>query len=134
VSEISRVRKKHVGRLIFPGSLILLLCIPLSLSFYDVSQTNRLQQIILQVLESKKMYFHHMEVADVDINLFQKPVAASVTLRSSTDFTGIPFQRNNSESSIQKRIEEVQVLIGQRFQQPVELTVHLLPVKTYHGK
>lgn len=134
LSERSRIQRKHIGRLIFPSILILLLCIPLSVTFYDVSQTNRLQQIILQVLETKKSFFPHMEVADVDINIFQAPVTASVTLRSSTDFTGMPLQLNDSEASIQQQIEAVQALIGQRFQQRIQLTVHLLPVRTYHGK
>lgn len=134
LSELQRIRKKHLNRLIFPLTLILLLCIPLSVAFYEISETNRLQHIILEVLESKKALFHHMEVSDIDINILQAPITAAVTLRHSTDFTETLPKEVHTEIHIQKQIEKIQTIIAQRFQQRIQFTVHLLPVKTYHGK
>ena len=133
LSELRRLQRKHINRLVFPSLLLLVMSIPLTFSFFEVAETHRLQTTILKALEVENAVFPHMEVTDLDIDLLQKPIQVSVTLRTSVDTASPQNHSTYTVESIQQKIKLIQSQITQQFGKPIALTMHLLPVQTFHA-
>jgi uncharacterized hydrophobic protein (TIGR00271 family) len=134
LSDLQRLQRKHANRLVFPAILMFVLSIPLTFTFMEVTESNHLKNLTLMILDSKKAVFSHMEIADIDINSLEKPTAVSVTLRSSFNSLVSENQLLHSETAIQQEIDAMQKLVIQKFGKPIQLTLHLLPAKTFHAR
>ncbi len=101
---------------IIPATAVILLAIPLVFSFHTLIEEKKLSRELHSLLKSKTHTFEKLEIVSTDIDLFQKPIRISVTVRAKpTDIS--PHQVNQVRDYLQSRMEK-----------DVELIVNLTPI------
>ncbi len=103
------------------GISVILLAIPLMLSFSTLVQEAKLKREVAFILKSHTKTFQNIEILKVDIDLYQKPINLTVTVSAT------------NEAISAKQVHLVQNYLEEAMGKPIHLTVNLSPVVQLNG-
>jgi uncharacterized hydrophobic protein (TIGR00271 family) len=108
--------------LLAPALSVVILAIPLVYSFSKVVQENRLKKEVIFVLKSGTYTFDDLEIMDLDVDLYRRPVELRVTVQSATPDIS------------QNQVALVQAYLEKKIGIPIQLTVKIAPVLEVKGE
>lgn len=116
-----RVLKAAPSALILPAFFVLLLSVPLVLSFSREVRQNQLKKELYAILKAKTYTFEQLNIVALDMDFYKKPVEVVVTVQSvSPDLSAY-------------QVTLVQRYLERRMGLPIHLIVNLMPVLKIQG-
>lgn len=120
-----RQLRKSLGSLVVPAVSILVLSVPLMFSFWSLTQNKLIREVLVSELQHRipknERETSTLTIEDLTIHPWAKPVDVAMTVHSThADF-------NMAE------VAAVRHTLERRLRRPVDLTIHIAELATYHN-
>ncbi len=140
LADVRRLQGKHLQKLALPILMMLILCVPLTASFFEISETTRVENNIHKMLMEPGTVFSRMKVTDINTDIFERPLDVEITLQTATEDL-IPQSASEikpaqaieiNRQAIQDRLRVIQIRAHQDLGKPVVVHVHLIPMQSFN--